>query len=495
MKLSRDGVAPARRSQVPSFRRLAILMLLIGCGTPAERSDSRAPAPVPSSSGQSTAAPAIDTVAIRRHTRVLAHDSMGGRGTGSTGLANAARYVAAELERLGARSVGLLPVPLRSADVSGTTLTLTTAVGVTTFAHGDGFLFGRVGRHGLRQAEGRVESLTDDSANVAHGTWLLIDAALGEAAVRWLPIWKRAGISGIVVRLPDRATFEGYRAVLGDVRWQLLQGPADPVWQPDLPVLLAGPDLAAALVAGDVDVRLDPNAAFDTVIDYNVVGTIPGADGARTDEFVVLTAHLDHLGTVAGDARGDSIYNGFSDNAAGVAMLLAIAQAAASAPAERALLFLFPVAEEVGLLGSLHFTRNPPFELERIHAVVNLDAGAPPAPPTRWRLAAGTRSWAGAVAARVVEQHGATHRSDPGSPNSDHWPFVQLGIPAVFLIPDGEYEGVDAEGARRLQHRWNRYHRPDDEWSAEFPFAGLGRYARVAMDIAFALAAAEGSIQ
>jgi Zn-dependent M28 family amino/carboxypeptidase len=172
-------------------------------------------------------------------------------------------------------------------------------------------------------------------------------------------------------------------------------------------------------------------------------------------------------------------------------MLLAVAQAASAHAPERSLLFLFPAAEEVGLLGSLHFVREHPEIVGRTHAVLNLDAGAPPAAPTRWRLAAGTRSWAGDVAARVVESNGWAHRSDPGSPNSDHWPFVALDVPAVFLIPDGGYESTSEAEAAALRERWDRYHHPDDEWHADFPFVGLERYATLALDIAYALARTE----
>ena len=159
--------------------------------------------------------------------------------------------------------------------------------------------------------------------------------------------------------------------------------------------------------------------------------------------------------------------------------------------AVRPLVFLFPAAEEVGLLGSIHFVRQHSAEMARVHAVLHVDAGAPPAPPTRWRLAAGTRSWAGTVAAAVIDARGWSHRADAGSPNSDHWPFVQHGVPAVFLIPDGGWEGLDEAGAQALRERWDRYHQPDDEWASDFPFAGLARYATLARDIAYALAATE----
>ena len=466
-----------------SCARVAVLLALLGATSCSHAADPIGPSPVP-----------IDTLAIRTHTSVLAHDSMGGRGTGSAGARASARYLAAQLRALGLHPVSgsarttdafLDPVPLLRADLSRATLSIDGGA----HAHGDGFVVGRIGREGLRDVDAPVIALSGDSAAVPAGAWLLLEAALGEAAMRWVPVWRERGVAGLLVRLPGETAVDAYRAQLGDVRWQLRDGAPDPVWQPDLPVLLIGPALAHAALEPGARVAFHANARMDTVIDHNVAGIL---DGRSRDELVVLTAHYDHLGIVPGAARGDSIYNGFSDNAAGVSMLLAIARSASATPPERSLLFLFPTAEEVGVLGSLHFVRTHPELVARAHALLNLDAGAPPAPPTRWRLAAGTRSWAGAVAASVVEAHGWAHRSDPGSPNSDHWPFVMLGVPAVFLIPDGGFEDVDDAGARLLVEQWDHYHQPDDEWAADFPFSGLERYASLGLQIAYALASHAG---
>lgn len=439
--------------------------------------------------------PPIDTLLIRAHTRVLSHDSLGGRGTGTAGSLSAALYIAAQLESIGARPLAratagtpspfLIPVPLGRADVSEATIRLRSDDQDVLFRHGEGFLVGRVGRAGLRAAEGAVERISADSARVRAGNWLVLDASLGEAALRWLPAWRNRGVVGIIVRLPNDAALEAWRGQLGDVRWQLLEGESDAVWQPDLPVLLASPTLVERLTDPGIRLSFDPRARTDSLLAYNVAGYIAGHDATRSSERVFMTAHYDHLGIVR-DGGGDSIYNGFSDNAAGVAMLLAVAASAVEFRPARSLVFLFPTAEEVGLLGSIHFVRTQ--AAEPPHAVVNVDAGAPPAPPTRWRLAAASRSRAIDVAARVVEDHGWVQRSDAGSPNSDHWPFVQRGVPAVFLIPDGGYEGVSEEDAARLSARWDHYHQPDDEWSPDFPFSGLGRYAGLARDIAWTFA-------
>src|SRR5690606_14991674 len=90
----------------------------------------------------------------------------------------------------------------------------------------------------------------------------------------------------------------------------------------------------------------------------NIAGLLPGSDPQRRREVVVYTAHLDHLG-IGTPIDGDSIYNGFSDNAAGVAMVLAIADALRTAPPARSVLFLFLTGEEKGLLGSSYYAAEP----------------------------------------------------------------------------------------------------------------------------------------
>ena len=437
----------------------------------------------------------IDTFAIRAHTSVLAHDSLAGRGTGTAGSSGAARYIAQQLASLGVlpldgnarRSTDYLrAVPLLRADVSAAELHIAGAP-ETRLRHGVEFVVGRVGRDGLRPVRAPVARLGADSTDVARGSWLLLDASPGEAAARWVPEWRSRGVVGLVVRLGSDAAVAGWVGALGHTRWHLAEGEPDPIWQADLPIVLVAPRVADLLTQSAAVLSFEPNARTERVVDHNVAGRVIGADPARADEVVFMTAHYDHLGTVRGAGLDDSIFNGFSDNAAGVAMLLAVAAQTAAAPPARTTVFLFTTAEEVGLLGSIHFARTESV-VAHAHAVVNVDAGAPPAPPTRWRLAAATRSRALDVAAPVVEAHGWTHRSDGGAPNSDHWPFVQRGVPAVFLIPDGAYEGVDEAEAQRLRERWDRYHHPDDEWAADFPFAGLARYALLARDIAWAFA-------
>src|ERR1051325_11805102 len=110
----------------------------------------------------------------------------------------------------------------------------------------------------------------------------------------------------------------------------------------------------------------------------NVVGVLPGRDPQLRDEYVVYSAHWDHLGIGAPDKNGDTIYNGALDNATGVAVVLAIAETIARMPPaqrpKRSSLFLFPTAEEQGLLGAEWYSKHPVVPIEKTAANVNLDS-------------------------------------------------------------------------------------------------------------------------
>src|SRR5262249_32298792 len=152
---------------------------------------------------------------------------------------------------------------------------------------------------------------------------------------------------------------------------------------------------------------------------------------------IVFTAHYDHLGVGVPDSRGDSIYNGFSDNAAGVAMLLTIGNGLAKRPNGRprhTIILLFFTGEEMGLLGSDYYVANPLWPLQTTKGVINLDAGAPPARPWSWRLAA-AKSPLLQLAQDVAADHGWSATTSPATPNSDYFPFARVGVPAIFIVP------------------------------------------------------------
>jgi hypothetical protein len=464
---------------------------------------------------------AIDTLAIRGHTRFLADDLLAGRATGTVGERIAAAYIISQAERLGLRHVPgtssfLLPVPLRAADIHPDSRVVVQAGrDSVVFRSGQEFVVNTGGPGAFRDFRGRAvffgqpahaQRLIAAERSLV-GRVAVFAAPLGVSALEIVPALSHAGAAGIVILVPDTAQYELFVRSRGATRYFVDADVSDPVWQPPLPVLLAGPAMTDALLdgaplpAGILDgtagqpadlgrtVIARISATTYAVPAANVAAVLHGSDPDLSDEYVVFTAHYDHLGTGIPDLAGDTVYSGFSDNAAGVAMLLAIAERMRAAPPPRSVLFLFPTGEERGLLGASYFASHSPVPTGRMRALINLDAGAPPAPPVSWRIAGG-ETFLDETARRIAAGRGWSTVHGPATPNSDHWPFLQRGVPSIFIIPGDEWEHVTPAQRAALRERWDRYHQPGDRWSAEFPFAGLGRYAEFALLVGLEAASA-----
>lgn len=199
---------------------------------------------------------------------------------------------------------------------------------------------------------------------------------------------------------------------------------------------------------------------------YNVAGILPGSDPAVAPETVILSAHLDHVGVGTPNKKGATIYNGAMDNAVGIASLIEEAKrfkAAGKAP-RRSILFLAVTAEEKGLVGSDYFANNPTIGKARMVANVNLDM-----PIITYKFSdviafGAVRSSLGDIVKRAATTAGATFSPDPMPDmalfvRSDHYRFVQQGVPSVFLWPGTSGPGKAAVDAFFA----NNYHQPSDE--------------------------------
>ena len=473
----------------------------------------------------SAAGVSIDTMRLRAVSRALAHDSLGGRETGSPGAAAAASYIADRLREMGLQPTTpdgafTRPVPIRTVSVDATSrLTLRAGPDSAVLAYGPDFVVVPPDSASSLSIEGEVWFLgTGGDATTAvrpgdpRGRVLAVLGGLPEAADSILDAWAANGAAAVMVLLPDSDAFAAARRQLGATRYEL-QGATAPFRpEPPLPVIVTSVEVSRALLQSvSVPPRV-PGRPFEAVrlaysvsaavrltrtpVDaVNVVAIIPGSDPARRDELVVYTAHYDHIGMGQPDESGDSIYNGFSDNAAGVAMVIAIAEALRREPPARSVAFLFLTGEERGLLGSTHAAAVPPWPggLARVRALINLDGGAPPVPPVSWRIAGGLARDSsvtplGALADSLAHRAGWTATLETARPNSDYWPFSEKGVPAILIIPGNEWEGTTTEERDALRKRWDRYHHPTDEYREDFPFSGLKRYAEFALTIGRALA-------
>ncbi len=229
----------------------------------------------------------------------------------------------------------------------------------------------------------------------------------------------------------------------------------------------------------------------------NVVALIPGS--TYPDEVIIYTAHWDHLG-VRPDDEGDNIYNGASDNASGVAGLLAIARQlqAEATPPERSILFLAVTAEESGLLGSKFYSDNPIFPPAQTVANFNMD-----------NIAAGNLGRTRDVAvvgygnseledylARAAKAQGRVVVQEPypekGSYyRSDHFSLARVGIPALYLTnaTDSVEHGKAWGDARLRDYTANHYHKPSDEYDPAWDLSGAAQEVMLLLQMGRELAA------
>ncbi|MEW5877335.1 MAG: M28 family peptidase [Acidobacteriota bacterium] len=214
----------------------------------------------------------------------------------------------------------------------------------------------------------------------------------------------------------------------------------------------------------------------------NVLGLLPGTDEKLKEELVVLSAHHDHLGVGPPDARGDRIYNGARDNAAGCAQVLVMAKALAELPTrpKRSILVAFVDGEEYGLLGSAYLAAHPPVPPGRIAAIVNFDGGNIFGRTRDVAHIGRGKSSLDAVLELAAAQQGRTVVGDPfpdrGSfYRSDHFSFARIGVPGLYFKSGTDYLGKPAGWGRQMAEQWEaqHYHRPSDELTPDWDFSGM----------------------
>jgi Zn-dependent M28 family amino/carboxypeptidase len=219
----------------------------------------------------------------------------------------------------------------------------------------------------------------------------------------------------------------------------------------------------------------------------NILGTLRGSDPALADQYVVYTAHYDHLGIGAPSAAGDNIYNGARDNATGVGMLVAIGKgfAALPEPPRRSIMLAFVAAEEQGLLGSQYFAEHPPMPAGRIAANVNYDSGNIWGETRNITFLGLGKSSLDGVALEVATLQGRTVIGDQLPDRgffyrSDQFNLAKIGVPAFYLRPGTDFVGHPAGwGIEQLErYEANDYHQPSDELTPEWSFDGMVQDAR-----------------
>jgi Zn-dependent M28 family amino/carboxypeptidase len=217
----------------------------------------------------------------------------------------------------------------------------------------------------------------------------------------------------------------------------------------------------------------------------NVVALLPGSDLKSRDEYVVYSAHWDHLGR---DPRlsGDQIFNGALDNASGVAVLLELAQAFAALPADgrarRSVVFLSTTAEEKGLLGARYYVQHPLHPLARTLADINMDVMNPLGRTADIEVCGFGGSTIDDVAAVVAREQGRVtvpdSQPEKGSfYRADHFEFAQAGVPAYYPKSGKRYLGQPDDFGQKFSDEYTakRYHKPTDEVQPDWTMEGAAQ--------------------
>jgi hypothetical protein len=478
------------------------------------------------------------------HVAALANDSMEGRNTGTAAHARAAAYVGAAMQRAGLQARGtegyiqtvsfdtrrlLEDRSSLALDHSGTIEPLTLGEDANISVRVDPaaslnapLVF--VG-HDLKIPERGIDDLAGVDLKGAIAVYLngapqslpgVLQAHFGSAAERW-SAYKAAGAVGTVgIANPKTLEIPWERSTLA--RLQPAMSLADPAlqdtpgqqiavaWNParaDKLFAKSGHTFAQLLDLADRGQPLPPLVLQQRLIlktavertsvrSQNIAGVLRGVDPALRDQYVVVSAHLDHLG-VGGAVNGDAIYNGAMDNASGVAAMLesaAMLRDSGAQPA-RSILFLAVTGEEKGELGSRYFAAHPTVPRQAIVADVNIDMFLPLFPLKKLMVLGLDESDLGADIRATAGELGLDVQADPKPQRlrfvrSDQYSFVRAGIPALAMKVGYDEGSPEVAVARRWTAE--RYHAPSDDLDQPIDRDAAGKYVDVIARLALRIA-------
>ena len=497
----------------------------------------------------------INETVLKAHIKFLSDDLLEGRGTGARGGDLAARYIASQLEASGLKGAvagGSFFQPVSLVGVKAdpnTKLTISGRNDKESLKFADDFVAFTGAQteevdvdaemifvgYGINAPEQRWNDYKGD-ANDYRGKILVMlvndppatpeePNLFGAKALTYYGRWTykyeegaRRGAAGVILLHTDQSA--GYpwsvvRTSNGSWRFDIARTPNDTTpflkfrsWVTDDAahrlMKLAGQDLDALRAQAasrnfqpvklGLKGKLNLKSEVKRVAAPNVIGVLEGSDPKLKSEYVVYSAHWDHLGIGAPNKDGDTIYNGALDNASGVACVLAIADSLAKLPKalrpKRSSLFLFPTAEEQGLLGAEWYSKHPVVPLAKTAANVNLDSMNVLGPTHDFIPLGAERSSLKAVVEAVARERGlrvsADARPEQGSFfRSDHFPFAKVGVPSISLKEGDDYVGHTKEWSEEQFKAYNtaHYHQPSDEFRETWNFKGMIQEAEIAMAI------------
>jgi Zn-dependent M28 family amino/carboxypeptidase len=469
------------------------------------------------------------------HVQFLADDNLEGRETGSEGLRKAQAYAVEQFKKAGLEPAGVngfyQPVKFTSREIveSESSAALVSGGKATPLVLGDDAYFSTranlthdtitaklvfVG-YGLKMPEQHYDDLAGLDlkgkiivyiAGSPADTPISLSAHYQTAAERWKSL-KTAGVIGIIA-IPNPASMDiPWARMTLSRRHPSMDLVGDEFNEtPGLKVLVTfNPANAEKLFAGSghtfaeiaelakdrkplprfpLKVSLKAHATTKThdVESANLVAKLPGSDPTLKDEYVVLSAHIDHVG-VGEPINGDKIYNGAMDNASGTSALLEVAASWKDQPhPKRSLLFVLVTAEEKGLLGSKYFAAHPTVPAKSIVADLNIDMFLPIVPIKVLKVQGLTESNLGDLAREAAQAYGVRVQADPqplrnAFIRSDQYSFIRHGVPSVKL--DLGFDPGSPDEALFKQWLTTRYHAPSDDLSQPVDRASAATYEEI----------------
>jgi hypothetical protein len=482
------------------------------------------------------------------HVRFLADDQLEGRNVGTAGFEKAVEYVEGQFEAIGLNPAGIngfrQPVNLESRqlvpaesslalvrDGRETPLVIGQDASVSARGELDGSLEAPmvfVG-YGLSIPEAGWDDFAGLDLRGKIAVYVNafppvtvsdnVRSHVNNATERWLAL-KRAGAIGVATMSAPRPSGAGGAEGRGGGRGGRGSGTPAPV------VVLADPDVndlagqmvsvsftvsgAAAILAGsghspdEIGQLLADNQPLprfplpgtlkarveltrEIIPSTNVAAVLEGSDPSLKSEYVIMSAHLDHVG-VGRAVDGDSIYNGAMDDASGVAAVIEIARLLKTSGVrpKRSVLFLAVTAEEKGLLGSRYFAGKPTVPFDRIVADINLDMFLPLYPLQVIEVQGLAESSLGESVRAAAQSLGVNVQADREPEQnrfirSDQYSFIRKGVPALAF--KFGYEFGSPEETTRLNWVRDVYHRPSDDANQTVDLEAAATFNRVIMTL------------
>ncbi|HLU06001.1 MAG TPA: M28 family peptidase [Woeseiaceae bacterium] len=544
----------AFRHAANTFAAVAIVSIA-ACSPPAEDPPPASQAAIGTEDHFSSSLAVITRENLQEHLNFLADDARAGRMTGTRGYDEAAAYVAQQFEALGLTAGGdegwyqNVPMLGRRLDIESAAVTLHRDSGDSELQWKEDFVMGGdemrpetsvtaevvFAGYGVHAPEmgysdyedidvrGKIVAVFGGAPqNFPHNERAFYSSgrtkaeemvkrgAVGRIGLRsrvdqkrvpWERLTLNAGIlqgmswinlSGQVADYHPE--IEGEAAFSVPTAAELFEG-APITFEEALDAAEAGRPFSTPL---GTEVTLSQKTRHEQVESPNVIGIVPGSDPTLQDEYVVFSAHLDHLG-IGAPVDGDEIYNGYYDNAMGVSLLIEAARAFAAMPEppRRSILFIALTGEERGLIGSDYFAHYPTVASDSLVANVNLDMPLLLYPLADVIAFGAEHSTLQQLIEPAVAAEDFALTPDPVPEEvlfirSDQYSFVRQGLPSVFLVPGFTSMDPQIDGAVAFQeHLATHYHRPSDDSSRPVDWNSALRFARANVRIGSAIADAD----